>query len=131
MQKSGAAWARRVAGSDGQVRRVANKEFLFLQGLAGPFFSRLGEALAASGNGVHRINFNGGDKLYWKLPGAVDYRGNLDKWPRFLAKVLARRGITDILLFGDCRPLHSVAIRDPAARILKTGSRRGGKTLRS
>ena len=101
---------RRVAGSNGQVRRVAKKEFLFLQGLAGPFFSRLGEALATSGNGVHRINFNGGDKLYWQLPGAIDYRGNLDKWPRFLAKVLARRSITDILLFGDCRPLHSIAI---------------------
>ncbi|WP_240320744.1 capsule biosynthesis protein [Sphingomonas crusticola] len=89
---------------------MANKEFLFLQGLAGPFFSRLGEALAAAGNGVHRVNFNGGDKLYWQLPGAIDYRGTLDKWPRFLAKILARRNITDILLFGDCRPLHSVAI---------------------
>jgi capsular polysaccharide export protein len=89
---------------------VAKKEFLFLQGLAGPFFSLLGEALEAAGNGVHRINFNGGDKLYWKLPGAIDYRGNLDKWPRFLARTLARRRITDILLFGDCRPLHSVAI---------------------
>ncbi|MBW8743629.1 MAG: capsular biosynthesis protein [Sphingomonas sp.] len=103
------AEARR-AGSDCQVRRVAKKEFLFLQGLAGPFFSLLGEALEAAGNGVHRINFNGGDKLYWKLPGAIDYRGNLDKWPRFLARTLARRRITDILLFGDCRPLHSVAI---------------------
>jgi len=89
---------------------VAKKEFLFLQGLAGPFFSHLGEALVAAGNGVHRVNFNGGDKLYWKLPGAIDYRGSLEKWPRFLAKILARRNITDILLFGDCRPLHSVAI---------------------
>jgi capsular polysaccharide export protein len=89
---------------------VAKKEFLFLQGLAGPFFSRLGEALAAAGNGVHRVNFNGGDKLYWRVPGAIDYRGSLDKWPRFLAKILARRNITDIVLFGDCRPLHSVAI---------------------
>ncbi|WP_442678951.1 capsule biosynthesis protein [Sphingomonas sp. ASY06-1R] len=89
---------------------MAKKEFLFLQGLAGPFFSRLGEALAAAGNGVHRVNFNGGDKLYWRVPGAIDYRGSLDKWPRFLAKILARRNITDIVLFGDCRPLHSVAI---------------------
>ena len=109
VQRSGSAWARR-AGSDGQVRRVAKKEFLFLQGLAGPFFSLLGEALAASGNGVHRVNFNGGDKLYWKLPGAIDYRSDLDRWPRFLARVLARRRITDMILFGDCRPLHSVAI---------------------
>ncbi|WP_420138944.1 capsule biosynthesis protein [Sphingomonas sp.] len=70
----------------------------------------MGEALAAAGNGVHRVNFNGGDKLYWRAPGAIDYRGTLDKWPRFLAKILARRNITDIVLFGDCRPLHSVAI---------------------
>jgi capsular polysaccharide export protein len=83
---------------------------MFLQGLAGPFFSRLGERLALDGHGVHRINFNGGDKLYWQLPGACDYRGGLARWPGFLERQLARRGITDLVLFGDCRPLHSAAI---------------------
>jgi len=93
------------------VRRVANRQFLFLQGLAGPFFSRLGQALAADGHGVHRINFNGGDKLFWKLPGAVDYRGGRAGWPIFLSRILNDRGITDLVLFGDCRPLHSAAIQ--------------------
>ena len=122
--KGAVPFGRAAPGSDGQVRRVPKKEFLFLQGLAGPFFSLLGEALAASGNGVHRVNFNGGDKLYWKLPGAIDYRGNLDKWPRFLARILARRRITDILLFGDCRPLHSVAGEETEKREHRIGLER-------
>jgi len=98
------------------VRRATHREFLFLQGLAGPFFSRLGLALAAAGHGVHRVNFNGGDKVYWKGPGATDYRGGLAGWPRFLATMLDEREITDLILFGDCRPLHCAAIDVARAR---------------
>ena len=86
------------------------REFLFLQGLAGPFFSRLGQELADRGHGVHRVNFNGGDKLYWSAPNAVDFRLGLSRWPAFLRRLLAERGITDMVLFGDCRPLHEAAI---------------------
>lgn len=93
-----------------EVRRGSRREFLFLQGLAGPFFSRLGQALYRAGHGVHRVNFNGGDKAYWHLPNAVDYRGNGQGWPFFLLRLLERRGITDVVLFGDCRPLHAEAI---------------------
>lgn len=90
---------------------MAARQFLFLQGLAGPYFSQLGRALQIAGHGVHRINFHGGDKLFWHLPGAIDYRGNLDAWPDFLRFTLVDRGITDIALFGDCRPLHQAAIK--------------------
>lgn len=92
------------------MRQGVRREFLFLQGLAGPFFSRLGEALSRAGHGVHRINFNGGDRAYWQMPGAVDYRGGARGWPRFLSGMLERRGVTDLILFGDCRPLHAEAI---------------------
>lgn len=92
------------------MNRVPRRQFLFLQGLAGPFFSRLGEALRTAGHDVHRVNFNGGDKLYWRASGAVDYRGNLAGWPKFLETLLRARSITDIVLFGDCRPLHGAAI---------------------
>ena len=86
------------------------REFLFLQGLAGPFFGRLGRALAAAGHGVHRVNFHGGDKLFWPLRGAVDFAGRPEAWPGFLARLIAERGVTDIVLFGDCRPMHRAAI---------------------
>jgi capsular polysaccharide export protein len=86
------------------------RNFLFLQGLAGPFFNDLGNALADQGHGVHRVNFHFGDRLCWRRPGAVDYRGGLSAWPPFLEALLGERNITDVVLFGDCRPLHRAAI---------------------
>jgi capsular polysaccharide export protein len=92
----------------------APRSFLFLQGLASWFFDRFGRALAERGHAVYRVNFNGGDRLFWRLPGAVDYRGGLDQWPAFLNRLLAEKQITDVILFGDCRPVHRLAI--PVAR---------------
>ena len=86
------------------------RQYLFLQGLAGPFFARLGKSLLEAGHGVHRINFHGGDRLFWPHPGAIDYRGTLSRWPAFLEAIVEARGITDLVLFGDCRPLHRAAI---------------------
>lgn len=97
-------------GFGGASGNLVRREFLFLQGLAGPFFSMLGARIAANGHGVHRVNLNGGDKLYWRRPGACDYRGGAARWPAFLTRLIARRHITDLVLFGDCRPLHSAAI---------------------
>jgi capsular polysaccharide export protein len=86
------------------------RRFLFLQGLAGPFFGRLASALQQSGHGIERVNFHGGDRVFWPLPGAIDYQGRPEDWPDFLATLLAKRQVTDIVLFGDCRPLHRAAI---------------------
>jgi len=95
---------------------ASRRRILFLQGLASAFFRRLGVALEARGHTVHRINFNGGDKLFWRRPGAIDFRGTLEEWPAFLGELLESRRITDIVLFGDCRPLHRVAIKLAAHR---------------
>lgn len=97
------------------MTQAAPRQFLFLQGLAGPFFRRLGDALAARGHGVHRVNFHGGDWLFWRRPGANNYRGGPPGWPAYLEDLLERRAVTDIVLFGDCRPLHGAA-RAIAAR---------------
>jgi capsular polysaccharide export protein len=88
----------------------APRVFLFLQGPASQFFSHLGQALAQHGHGVHRINFHGGDQLFWRLPGAVNYRGHDRNWPSFLEATILDYGVTDIILFGDCRPRHRAAI---------------------
>jgi capsular polysaccharide export protein len=84
---------------------------LLLQGLMGRLFRRLGQGLIASGHTVYKINFNGGDRLFWRLPGGIDYRGSLEDWPEWLEQVLRERGITDVALFGDCRDHHMPAIR--------------------
>lgn len=88
---------------------LAARHFLFLQGLPGPFFRRLGAALRADGATVSRINFNGGDWLDWPGQGAVAYRGTPADWPAWLAAFVAERGVTDIIVFGDLRPAHRAA----------------------
>ena len=84
------------------------KRILFLQGLPGGSFWRLGQALRAQGCQVLRINFNGGDEADWREP-AINFHGPSEDWPRFLAEVIDRHTVTDIVLFGDCRPLHRAA----------------------
>ena len=86
------------------------RNVLFLQGMASRFFAQLGAALAARGHTVHRVNFHAGDRLFWGLPNGVDFRGRPEDWPEFLHALIRRRDITDIILFGDCRPLHAAAI---------------------
>lgn len=89
----------------------ASRSFLFLQGMASRFFARLGLALRDRGHAVHRVNFNAGDRLFWPLAGAIDFRGAAAEWPDALADILVDRKVTDIILFGDCRPLHRQAIQ--------------------
>lgn len=81
------------------------RAFLFLQGPPGPLFSRLGEALSAKGLPVHRINLSGGDRRDWPV-GATEFRGRFSDWPVFFDNFLREHRITDLLLFGDCRPYH-------------------------
>ena len=98
---------------------AGRRGFLFLQGMATRFFERLGQALADRGHAVHRVNFNGGDRAFWRLPGAVDFNGRPEEWPEFLDRLIIEKAISDIILFGDCRPLHQAAIRVAEARLLR------------
>lgn len=88
------------------------RRVLMLQGLMGPLFRRIGQGLLKAGHSVYKINFNGGDRLFWRLPGGIDYRGTLEDWPDALAQILADKQITDVILFGDCRDHHMIATKE-------------------
>jgi capsular polysaccharide export protein len=92
--------------SAGTPRRV-----MLLQGLMGPFFRQLGKGLRKAGHTVFKVNFNGGDRAYWRLPNGIDYRGTLAEWPDAFADLLAHHQITDVMLFGDCRDHHVAALK--------------------
>ena len=101
------------------------RTFLFLQGPPGPLFRRLGPAMAERGITVHRINLSGGDSRDWSH-GAVDFRGRFSEWPAFFDRYLRQHKITDILLFGDCRPYHISArgiaeLRNVRTHVLEEG----------
>ena len=82
----------------------------------GPFFRRLGQGLRGAGHAVFKVNFNGGDRAYWRLPGGIDYRGTLDEWPATFARLLETHAISDVMLFGDCRDYHVAALEECRAR---------------
>ncbi len=91
------------------------RSFLFLQGPASSFFARLGDALTLRGHTVRRVNFNAGDALFWPRAGSFDYTGRPADWPRLLDGLIVAHGVTDLVLSGDCRPLHAAAI--PVAQL--------------
>ncbi len=99
-----------IAAPDG-AKPLAQRNILLLQGLMGPLFRRVGDALRRDGYGVYKVNFNGGDRLFWRLPNGIDYRGSLQDWPAALQALIAEHQITDVVLFGDCRPMHAQAVR--------------------
>src|SRR5918998_6203808 len=86
------------------------RRFLFLQGPISPFFSEVAAGLRALGHAARRVNLCLGDKLFWRGPGAVDYRGRAEDWPAFVGAFLDRHGISNLVLLGEQRPLHRAAI---------------------
>jgi capsular polysaccharide export protein len=103
----------------------SNRTFLFLQGPPGPLFKRLGEAMARHGVTVHRINVCAGDLRDWR-EGAVNFRGRFSDWPAFIDRFLREHRVTDLILFGDCRPYHVTArgiakLRNVRTHVLEEG----------
>ena len=86
--------------------------FLFLQGPHGPFFQHLGRLLTAAGCDTKRVGFNAGDAAFWfDRASYLPFDAPLADWPAACAGIMDREGITDLVLYGDTRPVHAEAIR--------------------
>ncbi len=92
-------------------KRSTQRVFLFLQGPHGPFFSRLGDMLGAAGATVWRVGFNQGDEAFWRdCDSYIPFTDDGAAWPERIASLVAEKGITDLVLYGDTRPIHAQAI---------------------
>jgi capsular polysaccharide export protein len=100
---------------DKRVSRVSGshqkkKSFVFLQGPHGPFFYELSKAISQSGADVVKIGFNEGDRFFWRNKATfVAYDKPHDEWDGFINEYL-KVGITDLVIYGDTRPLHKSAV---------------------
>ncbi|TCH96796.1 capsular biosynthesis protein [Roseococcus sp. SYP-B2431] len=107
------------------------RSFLFLQGPISPLFPALAATLRARGHAAHRINTCLGDHLLWKghfwperkwrrfLPEGVpaeDFQGRLGEWHAHVERVFEERAVTDLVLLGEQRPYHRIAIAAAKAR---------------
>jgi len=81
---------------------------LLLQGPRGDFFRKFGAYLRKRGMCVHKINFNGGDQLFYP-DDAVPFAGKLEDFEDFIEEFLREHDIGCLFLFGDCRPHHQIA----------------------
>jgi capsular polysaccharide export protein len=105
----------------GGLSAFRGKRVLLLQGPLGPFFRRLAADLTEAGAVVHKVNFNGGDWLFFPGPRAIAFRGRPEAWPAFFESLLDRLKIDIVLLFGDCRLYHREAHAIAMARGLDIG----------
>lgn len=96
------------------IQRISGqgRRFLFLQGPHGPYFNRLGRMVAATGAEVWRVGFNRGDRAFWSDTNSyIPYKGTLEQWPQTFRDLIAQKSITDIVLYGDTRPVHAWAVQ--------------------
>lgn len=88
-----------------------NRVFLFLQGPHGPFFSGLAKMLRRSGAEVWRVGFNAGDQFFWyDRKSYIPFQDKPENWPDRFDQICRDKGITDIALYGDVRPIHAHAV---------------------
>lgn len=102
------------------IAAYKDKRVLLLQGPMGPFFRRLARDLEQAGARTYKVNFNGGDWLFYTRGSAL-FRGRMEEWPVFFEQLLIDRKIDIVMLFGDCRPIHRVAHEIAHRRGLEIG----------
>jgi capsular polysaccharide export protein len=83
------------------------RTFLALQGPASPFFAQLSAALLKRGHSVSRVNFCGGDVVYGGAGSKLHFRGAAEDLAGWYGSALSTLSVTDVLMFGDCRNIHS------------------------
>ncbi len=86
------------------------KNVLLLQGPKGPLFWRLKKDLEKAGANVYKINFSGGDWIFYPFQ-CINYRGKNEDFGKFLDKFLQEKKIDIVLLFSDSRPIHREAFK--------------------
>jgi capsular polysaccharide export protein len=98
------------------ARTGTRRAFLFLQGPHGPFFAQLGAMLRMAGAECWRVGFNAGDRAFWRDGHYIPHTAPPEDWPAHLSLLLDRHGITDVVLYGDTRPIHAAAVSQARAR---------------
>lgn len=102
------------------LQKLAEKRrILLLQGPVGSFFLRLSEWLQQHGATVFKINFNGGDALYYppQTANCHTFHGHFENFHTHLTRFADEYQIDAVVCFGDTRPYHETAKRVCGERV--------------
>lgn len=83
---------------------------LMLQGPVGPFFDRITHWLHARGCEVERVVFHGGDQEDCRAVEPIRFAGSVQEWPAFISELLRAKRPDCVVLFGQGRMYHKVAM---------------------
>ncbi|MEO5671211.1 MAG: hypothetical protein ABIR26_11010, partial [Ramlibacter sp.] len=83
---------------------------LMLQGPVGPLFDRMAQWLIGRGTQVRRVVFQGGDELDCRVVVPKRFDASQAAWPAFLAELIDEWEPDCIVLFGQSRHFHKVAL---------------------
>lgn len=89
---------------------MSSQHFVFLQGMPSRFFTAIADELTRLGCRATGINFCLGDWIFWRGPHTVNFRGRLSQWPAFIGAFIEENQVTDLVMVGDQRTFHKVAI---------------------
>jgi capsular polysaccharide export protein len=87
---------------------LSGKNILLLQGPVGSFFRRFARDLESLGAKVYKVNFNGGDWIFY-TNNVINFRDRPQDWSAFFESLAIKLKIDIVVMFGDCRPIHRSA----------------------
>lgn len=91
------------------------KRVLLLQGPLGPFFDRLTVWLRTRGVQVERVALQGGDEHDSRASVPIAYTGTPANWADFFRNLLQAGSFDHLVLFGQARFYHMIALREARA----------------
>ncbi|MCR9146480.1 MAG: capsule biosynthesis protein CapA [Rhodobacteraceae bacterium] len=76
--------------------------------------------LRHAGAQVWRVGFNAGDAAFWRDPDSyLPFTGPLETWCKTFRDLIHDKQVTDIVLYGDTRPIHADAVAEARAAGLR------------
>jgi capsular polysaccharide export protein len=93
-------------------RLLWQRHTLLLQGPMGPFFSLLADTLRTHGQTVWKVNFNGGDDFFYRGEEVIRFKDPMEAWPERVRGLMQQHRIDAIVLFGQSRQMHEMAIAE-------------------
>jgi capsular polysaccharide export protein len=72
--------------------------------------------LRKTGADTIRVGLNKGDEIFWGPDNFIAFTQDLTQWPDTFSNIVTKHTITDVVLYGDTRPIHKQAIEIAQAR---------------
>jgi capsular polysaccharide export protein len=104
------SWREPVTANPAFSFLAGASRVLMLQGPVGPFFDRVATWLMARGTQVRRVVFQGGDELDCQALRPDRFDDHPSAWPAHFAALLNTWKPDCIVLFGQSRQYHKVAL---------------------